>query len=334
MATGKVRIFELAKEVGLSSKELVALFNERLGGIFEAKNQLSVVPDQIADLVRSVLLKSAAAAKRRTRAAPAPKPAAPAAPARKRGRGAPARSRSADSSPASRHRRADPYGRAGGRPGARPARQWLRPPAPARAARAGRRRPRAPPPRRPAAKPAPEAIPQLRPVPSGQSSVARRAAPPPPTTSASASPGPAVGLPGRPGVAPRPGQAMPGQIGKAPGNLRPSPQAPAAGAPARRHAGNGPFRPLGPAQRPGPHAGPMVTPGDGPRPLGGRPSRRPYSLARRQGCGEKRSREGTAARERAATQEEGRSRRPRVCRARSRRSRFPISSRCRNSQRR
>ena len=54
---GKVRIFELAKEVGLTSKELTALFNERFGGVFEAKNQLSVVPDQIADLVRSVLLK-------------------------------------------------------------------------------------------------------------------------------------------------------------------------------------------------------------------------------------------------------------------------------------
>ena len=52
---GKVRIFELAEEVGLTSKELTALFNERLGGVFEAKNQLSVVPDQIADLVRSVL---------------------------------------------------------------------------------------------------------------------------------------------------------------------------------------------------------------------------------------------------------------------------------------
>ncbi|MGA9272410.1 MAG: hypothetical protein WBV67_02895, partial [Candidatus Cybelea sp.] len=54
---GKVRIFELAKEVGLTSKELTTLFNERLGGVFEAKNQLSVVPDQIADLVRGVLLK-------------------------------------------------------------------------------------------------------------------------------------------------------------------------------------------------------------------------------------------------------------------------------------
>jgi len=53
MATGKVRIFELAKELGLSSKELVGLF-ERLG--LEAKNQLSVVDDKIADLVRGVLL--------------------------------------------------------------------------------------------------------------------------------------------------------------------------------------------------------------------------------------------------------------------------------------
>ncbi|HKU67904.1 MAG TPA: hypothetical protein VJP85_09010, partial [Candidatus Baltobacteraceae bacterium] len=70
LATGKVRIFELAKEVGLTSKELITLFNERLGGIFEAKNQLSVVPDHIADLVRSVLLKPAAA--------PKPKPAEPA----------------------------------------------------------------------------------------------------------------------------------------------------------------------------------------------------------------------------------------------------------------
>ncbi|MGH7750906.1 MAG: translation initiation factor IF-2 N-terminal domain-containing protein, partial [Candidatus Dormibacteria bacterium] len=52
MATGKVRIFELAKELGLSSKELIGLF-ERLG--LDAKNQLSVVEDSIADLVRGVL---------------------------------------------------------------------------------------------------------------------------------------------------------------------------------------------------------------------------------------------------------------------------------------
>ncbi|HEV2262042.1 MAG TPA: translation initiation factor IF-2 N-terminal domain-containing protein, partial [Candidatus Rubrimentiphilum sp.] len=75
MATGKVRIFELAKEVGLTSKELITLFNERLNGVFEAKNQLSVVPDQIADLVRSVLTKPAPPAK--APAAPAQAPAPP-----------------------------------------------------------------------------------------------------------------------------------------------------------------------------------------------------------------------------------------------------------------
>jgi len=53
MATGKVRIFELAKELGLSSKELIGRF-EQLG--LEAKNQLSIVADPVADLVRGVLL--------------------------------------------------------------------------------------------------------------------------------------------------------------------------------------------------------------------------------------------------------------------------------------
>ena len=52
MAAGKVRIFELAKELNLSSKELIGLF-DRLG--LDAKNQLSVVDDRIADLVRGVL---------------------------------------------------------------------------------------------------------------------------------------------------------------------------------------------------------------------------------------------------------------------------------------
>src|SRR5580658_769289 len=70
----KVRIFELAKEVGLTSKELIALFNERLGGVFEAKNQLSVVPENIADLVRSVL-KPTPASKAAASVAPAAAPA-------------------------------------------------------------------------------------------------------------------------------------------------------------------------------------------------------------------------------------------------------------------
>ncbi len=270
MATGKVRIFELAKEVGLSSKELVTLFNERLGGIFEAKNQLSVVPDQIADLVRSVLVKSGAAP---AKAEPAP-PAAKAAPAK-----APVRKTAAARPPAPEAPipRLRPVTGTPSRTPAQapvaavppPAVAVVEPPAPPPEAAAAT--PTAPP-RRPAAKSAPEAIPQLRPVPSGQSSIVRRAAPPP-TTSASASPGPAVGLPGRPGVAPRPGQALPGQIGKAPGNVRPGPQAPVA--PPRRHAGNGPFRPLGPAARPEVRQGAMVAPGDGPAPsAGGRPGDR------------------------------------------------------------
>ena len=77
---GKVRIFELAKEVGLTSKELTALFNDRLGGVFEAKNQLSVVPDQIADLVRAVLLKPTEKPPAKPAASEAPAPAPPAKP--------------------------------------------------------------------------------------------------------------------------------------------------------------------------------------------------------------------------------------------------------------
>ena len=63
MATGKPRIFELAKELGMSSKDLLGLFG-RLG--LEAKNQLSVVEPKVADLLRAQL----------KGAKPAPKPAA------------------------------------------------------------------------------------------------------------------------------------------------------------------------------------------------------------------------------------------------------------------
>ncbi len=245
---GKVRIFELAKELGLTSKELTTLFNERLGGIFEAKNQLSVVPDQIADLVRSVLLKP-------TEAPPAPK-AAPAAAAKP---------------PQAPPKAATP------KPAPPPPVQRLRP-----VVGAGRSTPpsapstpavTATPPEPKHARPAAEAIPQLRRVPSGQPSVTRRAAPPP-TTAASASPGPQTGLPGRPGVAPRPGEAMPGQGGKGgpvPGRLI----APARAVPPqqRRPAGNGPFRPISPGTRPAP--GRPGAPGEMPAPsTGGRPGDR------------------------------------------------------------
>ncbi|HEY2476481.1 MAG TPA: hypothetical protein VGI19_17005, partial [Candidatus Cybelea sp.] len=248
---GKVRIFELAKEVGLTSKELTTLFNERLGGVFEAKNQLSVVPDQIADLVRSVLLKPTPQAPPKT-SAPAPVPvaaaaaaAAPAAPPQP----APAKPAAPPPEPAppvARLRPVAPTTRTIARPAA--------PPAPERpaAAAVATASPAPPPPRvaHPHRPRPPEPIPQLRPVPTGQQSIAKRPVSPPAAT-ASASPGPQTGLPGRPGVAPRPGEVMPGQGGKgaapprAAGTPRPMP-------PARRPAGNGPFRPITPAGvRPG-----------------------------------------------------------------------------------
>jgi len=268
----KVRIFELAKEVGLTSKELIALFNDRLGGVFEAKNQLSVVPENIADMVRSVL-KPAPAPKAPAKEAPAasPKKAAPKAAAPK-----PPVAPPVEAAPIPRLRPVAPSSapRAPKAPAKQPAAPT--PSAPVAEAAAPAAAPPTPRPARPAASETP--IPRLQPVPHGQQSIARR--PPPPTTSASASPGPSTGVPGRPGVAPRPGQALPGQGGKGPvapaqrgnGPLTPPGQ--------RRPAGNGPFRPLAPGQRPmGPRPG--VAPGatDGPAPSSGagRPGDRPRS---------------------------------------------------------
>ena len=278
----KVRIFELAKEVGLTSKELIALFNDRLGGVFEAKNQLSVVPENIADLVRSVLkpapaaktpAKEATAAPRKTApkaalrplAAAPPPPAAPAAPvARLR----PVASSSA-APRATKAAPAKPTVEPEAPPPSAPVAEVEAPPQPVEA-------PPAPRPARPAASDVP--IPRLQPVPHGQPSIARR--PPAPTTTASASPGPSTGVPGRPGVAPRPGQALPGQGGKGPvapaargnGPLTPPAQ--------RRPAGNGPFRPLAPGARPTgprPGGGPSATDAPTPSSGAGRPGDRPRS---------------------------------------------------------
>ena len=285
MATGKVRIFELAKEVGLSSKELILLFNERLNGVFEAKNQLSIVPDQIADLVRTVLKPAAnpAAAPSATKAAPAappasatkavvsPPPAPPAAPIpRLKPVGPTVRSTTkapAPKTPATPVAKAPVVREA---VSAKPA-DVVTPTVEATV-------PKPPPaPGRPAPKPEHAPIPRLQPVPAGQTSIAPRRPAPPPTTSISASPGPRTGMPGRPGVAPRPGQALPGQGGKSP--VAPGPRPPVAPntAPgARRPTGNGPFRPLAPGQRPG-AARPFTpnSPTDTPAPSsGGRPGDR------------------------------------------------------------
>ena len=256
---GKVRIFELAKEVGLTSKELTLLFNERLGGVFEAKNQLSVVPDQIADLVRSVLLKPSAKAP----APPPPRPAAkPAAPPQ-----APPASAVPKAEPPAPVVRLKPVTGATPRPAAKPAAADV--PVQATVEPAPPRRAPAPP------KPPAEPIPQLRPVPAGQTSVVRRPASPAPTTGASASPGPRTGLPGRPGVAPRPGEVLPGQGGKGAVTPARGPVPPRLAPATRRPAGNGPFRAMTPPLRPGagrPGVGPAT---DAPTPsAGGRPGDR------------------------------------------------------------
>ncbi len=285
----KVRIFELAKEVGLTSKELIALFNDRLGGVFEAKNQLSVVPENIADLVRSVL-KPAPAPKTKTpakeaSAAPtprktAPKAAAPAATPTPPAEAPPvARLRPVASSSATprapKAAPAEPVAAAPALPSEPVAAVPSEPVVVAAAPAPQPPPPAAPRPPRPVVSDAP--IPRLQPVPHGQDSIVRR--PPAPTTSASASPGPSTGVPGRPGVAPRPGQALPGQGGKGPvaparptnGPLTPPGQ--------RRPAGNGPFRPLAPGSRPmGPRpAGPSATDSPAPSSGGGRPGDRPRS---------------------------------------------------------
>jgi len=295
MATGKVRIFELAKELGISSKELIGLF-ERLG--LEAKNQLAIVEPPIAELVRGVLLGGKPQAAKAAPAAPTAAKApggTPAKPARKAAAKAPPKAAPEEPIPSLK----PVTGTGTRRPAKAPAsteagedQPQLTPApvepgtiaasaaAPPRPEKAGSPAPRlAPPrtamppkPRTPAITPdAP--IPQLRPVPTGRSSVVAR----PPTAeqapgvAASAIPGPSVGIPGRPGVVPRPGQpGFPGQ-GYQPRQAGPAGVAPQPGQtiPARRPSGNGPFRPLAPrpfTPRPMP-TGPAGT--QGPTPSSG-----------------------------------------------------------------
>jgi translation initiation factor IF-2 len=317
MATGNVRIFELAKELGLSSKELIGLF-ERLG--LEAKNQLSVVDPKIADLVRGVLLAPKKAGSKPAQPA-RPAPAADAAPAAeavpaaeaapvatapsveeapaRKPRPVPARKVEATEAPiptlkpvtASPRRAAPkPPPPPEAEPSAPAAAQAPEPEAeapqakPARPAAAPRPVPSRPAPPR-ARPPAPDApIPQLVPVPRGQSSIVPpRVTPPPPASNgvaASAAPGPQSGMPGRPGVAPRPGQ--PGVGGYQARPLAPGQQRPGQPGTPRpnRPLSNGPFRPLGgpvsrpfvprPPQQPGGQQGPAPSSGGlrGPQPRG------------------------------------------------------------------
>ena len=69
VATGKLRIFQMAQEIAMSSTDLLALFR-RLG--LEAKNQLSPVEPKVADLLRAQLKEAKLASK--PERAPAPSP--------------------------------------------------------------------------------------------------------------------------------------------------------------------------------------------------------------------------------------------------------------------
>jgi translation initiation factor IF-2 len=249
LATGKVRIFELAKEVGLSSKELITLFNERLGGVFEAKNQLSVVPDHIADLVRSVLLKPAAK----------PKPAAPAAPP--------------SAAPA-------PQASAAAKPAAAPA-----PPPPAAPAEpiptlkpvpATSRRPAAPA-AKPAARTAAPAAPEAPAAPATGDGAAAAPQAPPPKPSAPPVQAPAPAAPARPAAsaappAPKPAPPRPPAAQRPPQpaapqtpipRLRPVPSGQSSVLPPRRQA---PPPTTSASASPGPQTGMPGRPGVAPRP--------------------------------------------------------------------
>ncbi len=128
-------------------------------------------------------------------------------------------------------------------------------------------------------------VPQLRPVPAGQSSIVQPRPVPQQAGPNSASPNGVGGIPGRPGVAPRPGMGVPGQGYQQPRPGQPPiPGQPINGAPVRRPAGNGVFRALpgGSAPprpfnpRPGGGPGAPIIPGQGPAnpSSGGRPGQR------------------------------------------------------------
>jgi translation initiation factor IF-2 len=362
MATGKPRIFELAKELGMSSKDLLGLFG-RLG--LEAKNQLSVVEPKVADLLRAQLKGAKAAPKAApadaatataSTAAPArpEKPAAqpvatapaasaaaapPAAPAPAAATAAAANGVATPPAPPQAAAPAAPPAPAADQPAAaaaaaapaepsappRPQSEapaapvpQLRPvtgapPRPRPAAPAqpqpqqpAARAPQAPPqdgpgtarpgvvprpgqpgpmpPRRPI-QPTDTGVPTLRPVPAGQASVR----PPRPPARPLNPPGQGNGqIPGRPGVAPRPGQGGPGQYQQPRPGQPGVPGAPGGpGAPAgRRPAGNGAFRaipgataggprPFGGARPGGPAGNGPITPGGGPMPSSGGGGGRP-----------------------------------------------------------
>ena len=317
-----MRIFELAKELGIPSKDVIALF-ARLG--VEAKNHMSVVDDKLAEVVRGVLLGKGGggAAPAAPIAKPAPAKAAAAKPAPPKAvapaplpdepipqlkpvtsaRRAPLPAASEKPVPLTTAATAQapvaalpapvaaapssaPVSASASIAKAAPAIEVPASEIPASEVPASEVP--APKPAQRRAAPLPqvhEPVVQLKPVPAGQSTIARPRPPSPPPpeplagTAASATPGPQTGIPGRPGVAPRPGQPgipgqgyqpRPGQAASPNGNpVRPGapgiPAAPGVAGRPTRPLSNGPFRPLGP---PGPRPFTPRPPGNGPMPTG------------------------------------------------------------------
>jgi len=326
MATGKPRIFELAKELGMSSKDLLGLFG-RLG--LEAKNQLSVVEPKVADLLRAQLKGAKSASKPAPAAAPAAPAAIPATPVAAQAdapvAATPAPRAKKAAAPAAAPPPAEvqavaavvepaapPVAPAASAPAeVRPAAERPEPPEPsapvpqlrpvtttkrqkpaaaqpqapaAEALEAPEAGPTAPPPARRATLPsAPVPAPTLQPVPAGQASIRPPRAPARPMNQPSGN----GQIPGRPGVAPRPGQGTPGQYQPPRPPAAAAPGVPGApGAPAgRRPAGNGAFRAIpGATAGPRPFGGPRpggaagngpLSPGSGPMPSSGGGGGRP-----------------------------------------------------------
>ncbi|MFF0544432.1 translation initiation factor IF-2 [Nocardia thailandica] len=245
---GKARVHELAKELGVTSKELLAKLKEQ--GEF-VKSASSTVEAPVARRLReSLAAKSAPASEAKSSAKPGPSAARPGAKP-----GAPG---------------------TGPRPGPRPTPgPAARPAAPEPVAPAAE----APKPATPAAKPAPAA-----PAASQQQPAARPAAPGPRPTPGGPRPGqPAQGGP-RPG-GPKPGPKTP-RVGNNPFSSapeqRPAPRPAQQGGP-RPTPGQGGPRPVpgqgGPRPVPG-QGGPRPTPGQGgPRPAPGQGGARPAAAA-------------------------------------------------------
>ncbi|WP_172650537.1 translation initiation factor IF-2 [Rhodococcus opacus] len=258
---GKARVHELAKELGVTSKELLATLKEQ--GEF-VKSASSTVEAPVARRLRESFpsAKSADSAAR-----PAAKPGAP-----------------APSTPATAAKPGGP------RPGPKPAAPAPAPAAPVAAAPAATPEAQAPAPAAPAASAAPPAAPATnapkpgRPTPAAPAPAAPAAPAPaaPAAPAASAPAAPSTGAkPGGPRPGPKPPRVGNNPYSSAPAERpapRPAPGAPRPGAP-RPAPGQGGPRPApgqgGPRPAPG-QGGPRPAPGQGgPRPAPGQGGPRP-----------------------------------------------------------